>query len=152
VEDYFVECFIPEEKRYLIHNNLTTGTFVEVPGKASLTRGGLVKSILEVEDIRPVKVGSLTWNRLSGHDRLFHFKHPLEVLARHDGGGWVFEAPEIGIKAYAERRSDAIEAFQDDFAFCYDQYAMSPDDELTDGAKELKVKFLALVEKVGGPE
>lgn len=152
VEDYFISCFIPEEKRHLIHNNLTTGTFVEVHGKALLTRGRLVKSISEVEDIRPVKVGSLKWNRLAGDDRVFLFKHPLEVLARHDGSGWVFEAPEIDVKAFADRRADAIEAFQDDFAFCYDQYAMASDDDLTPGAQALKGRFIALVERVGGPE
>jgi len=145
-------CELLSEIAEQVEGNLTTGTVVEVTGKAVLGKKGKVLRILEANHLRPLGQEPLHWTRITHEDRAFELTKPLTVTVHWDGEGWIFEAEEIGIVGFGRQRREASLAFGHDFAACWDNIALIPDEGLTEDAIEMKGILKALVKSCGVDE
>jgi len=63
-------------------------------------------------------------------------------------GGWVFQLDEPELIGFGHKRSEAELAFRQTFVACWDNIAQEDDENLTQGAINMKRKFLALAKEV----
>lgn len=145
-------CELLPEAVALVEGNLTTGTVVEVTGKALLTKRSKVRRIIEASLVRQLGQEPVHWTRITHEDREFELHLPLVIKVQWDGEGWVFESQELGIVGFGQLRREAIFAFGQDFASCWDNIALAGDDDLTEDALELKKALLVLVKSAGASE
>jgi hypothetical protein len=142
-------CELLPEVADQVDGNLTTGTVVEVTGKAMLTKRGKIRRIIEASHLRQLGQEPLHWTRITHEDRAFELNVPLIVKVQWDGEGWVFEAEEVGVVGFGRLRREAALAFGHDFAACWDNIALAPDAELSKDALDLKSTLNALVKSCG---
>lgn len=85
---------------------------------------------------------------LMGEGRFYRFREPIEVRESETGGVWVHRCELLGIHAFGATRDESWEAFIDFFEADWDLVAQGKDSKLTEGAQELKQKYLGIVESV----
>ncbi len=78
-------------------------------------------------------------------NRVFHLRKPFKLHFQFDDGLCVCGFEPLGILAHGETVQEAFDAFQAEFAACWDGIAQRDDRHLTDDAQSLKKQFLKLV-------
>lgn len=147
VENRQVPCYYTPEYEDLVRQ-LVPGSLVEVEGIATIGDEDRVARIEEILEARAVDIAPIHWSRLSYQNRRFMLKQSLHVDVQFRDGVWVHECEPLGILAYGQTRTESVEAFRQDFAACYDVIALEADENLTDDARELKVRINDMVQKV----
>jgi hypothetical protein len=143
-------CELLPETIPQVEGSLTTGTVVEVTGKALLTKRSKVRRLIEATHVRQLGQEPVHWTRITHEDREFELHLPLDITVQWDGMGWVFEAEALGIIGFGQLRREAMVAFGQDFAACWDNIALAEDSDLTQDALEMKKALRALVKSAGG--
>jgi len=152
VGEHSLVCELLPEVAAQVDGDLTTGTVVEVTGKALLSKRGKIRKILEADHLRQLGQEPIHWTLVRHEDREFKLNEPLTIMVKWDGEGWVYEAEGIGIVGFGHVRREAAVAFGQDFAACWDNYALAADEALTQDAIDLKVALIALVKSCGVEE
>lgn len=152
VGEHSLVCELLPEVTAQVDGDLTTGTLVEVTGKALLSKRGKIRKILEASHLRQLGQEPIHWTLVTHENREFKLNEPLTITVKWDGEGWVFEAEEIGIVGFGRLRREASLAFSQDFAACWDNFALATDEDLTEDAVELKAALTALVKSCGVEE
>jgi hypothetical protein len=80
----------------------------------------------------------------------FILNHPIELTLGQTDGGWLCEdaSAKLPIYAFGETDLRAVYSFFEDFCVLWEEIAESPDDSLTDNAKNTKHYLLSLVRAV----
>lgn len=151
VGETHLTCELLPETVPQVDGSLTTGTVVEVTGKALLTKRSKVRRLIEATHVRQLGQEPVHWTRITHEDREFELHLPLDITVQWDGIGWVFEAESLGITGFGQLRREAMVAFGQDFAACWDNIALAKDGELTQDALEMKKALRALVKTPGVP-
>ena len=151
VKGHHLLCDLSEATKAQICD-YSPGVMVEVTGKALLTKKGKVRRILEAQHLRALGMEPLPWTRVTYGERDFHLRQPLMVKVHFDEEGWTYKSEDLGIFGYGRTRKDAAASFQEDFAACWDNIALAPDEALSGEALELKRKMLAAVKSCGSAE
>ena len=150
-ETHLITCELLPETVPQVDGSLTTGTVVEVTGKALLTKRSKVRRLIEGTYVRQLGQEPVHWTRITHEDREFELHLPLDITVQWDGMGWVFEAEALGIIGFGQLRREAMVAFSQDFPACWDNIALAEDGELTQDALEMKKALRALVKTPGVP-
>ena len=98
-----------------------------------------------------VFVGSskeLSWTELAYENRRFVFNKKLVVRVTREEGGWVFRLDEPELTGFGHKRSEADMAFRQTFVACWDNIAQEDDENLTQGAINMKRTLLALAKEI----
>jgi hypothetical protein len=86
---------------------------------------------------------------LAHQNRTFMFNRALVVRVTQEDGVWAFESDNPELTGFGHTRDEAEASFCFGFAFNWDQIAREDDENLMQGAIELKRTLLALVESWG---
>ncbi|MDI9431107.1 MAG: hypothetical protein QM570_05245 [Planctomycetota bacterium] len=120
------------------------------------SRTSLASSFEEIEGLcsdRPIAAGLVWLSTIHCSGRQFPLNKPIPVREAFAGGVWTYRFDPIDILAYGATREDAIEAFCEEFACCWDHIACEKDDNLTADALGLKHTMLNLTKgETGSPE
>src|SRR5713101_5745057 len=87
----------------------------------------------------PVELGTI-----KHRNRVFSLAQPIRVNVELDKDLWVLECRPLRILAYGESRERALASFCEDFADLYDHIGGMADENLTDDARELKMRMIGL--------
>jgi hypothetical protein len=92
----------------------------------------------------------LTWNELNYGGRTFLFNRDLRIRVTEKDGGWYFEADSPELVGFGDTRSDAEQAFRQDFAACWDYLAREreKDENMDLRTKKLKRALLELAKEM----
>jgi len=88
-------------------------------------------------------------DRVSWRDRELKLTYPISCAVSLQDHLVVVEYGPLGIRAYAPTRDEALRDFAEEFVYLWDEFASTPDEELTRGALELKTCLTALVTQAG---
>ena len=92
------------------------------------------------------KISSFSFNNTS-----FILKKPATCSLKYQNSLWMYECPRYGLHTFSENKQDALQQFNEEFAFLYDGLMHELNDNLTQDAIELRdfLKFDVLkVEKI----
>jgi hypothetical protein len=92
-------------------------------------------------------VEALRWTGLTFGDREFVFRRELTVSVTGSEDGWLFESDNPEITGFALERQEALLAFGQDLAACWDHIACETDGHLTQDAIEFKHALRDLVKE-----
>ena len=84
--------------------------------------------------------------------RMFRLHAPIKIKTSKVGKMYYHEYAPLGIMAYGPTENQSLNAFADFFGVDYEMYAEEKDSKLTPAAKELKRKYLRLVESIDTPD
>jgi len=87
----------------------------------------------------------LVMTELTYEGRTFEFNRPLRVRVLEKDGGWTFECDDPELIGFGHTRAEAEETFCLGFTVQWDDLVCSKDGRLTEDAKEIASKLLALV-------
>jgi hypothetical protein len=147
---YFLTCELtPDVVARQVLGNLAAGTLVEVTGKAALTKNNRARKITEASSLRQLEQEPMRWTRLVYENREFVFHDELIIDVTGNEHGWVFKSKDLGLMGFATERQEALLAFRQDFAACWDNIAKADDRELTKDAIALKRSLKAFVKECG---
>jgi hypothetical protein len=82
---------------------------------------------------------------LTHQNRTFMFNRAMVVRVTLEDGVWAFESDDPELTGFGYTRDEAEASFCFSFAFNWDQIAREDDENLMQGAIELKQTLLALV-------
>ena len=80
--------------------------------------------------------------------RFFRLSKPIRVIERRRNGVWTCDCRRLQIHAYGQTLQEAWRAFIEIFECDWDSVALEKDSKLTMGARQLKQKYLEVVEAV----
>jgi hypothetical protein len=95
---------------------------------------------IEAPELRPYRASELSWG-----GRRIRLRHEIACGVSQEDGLYVIEYEPLAIRAYAQSREDAIRDFNEEFIVLWDQYANTPDQQLTADAVSLKRRLGELV-------
>jgi len=93
--------------------------------------------------------GPMRWTRLVYENREFVFHDELVIDVTGSEQGWVFESKGLGLIGFATEQQEALQAFRQDFAACWDNIALADDSELAKDAIAFKRSLKAFVKECG---
>ncbi|MCX5645909.1 MAG: hypothetical protein NTZ17_14710 [Phycisphaerae bacterium] len=99
---------------------------------------------------RPLATGLICVSVLECSGRRFRLTKPICIQESYEQGIWSRRFDLLGILAYGQSKEEAMEAFCEEFACCWEQIACEQDDNLTVDAQDLKRRLRDLVK--GGAE
>jgi hypothetical protein len=108
-------------------------------------------SDVAVETWSPASViGSkeLSFTELAYENRKFVFNKTMVVRVTREDGGWVFQLDEPELIGFGHKQSEAESAFRQTFVACWDNIAQEDDENLTQGAINMKRTLLALAKEL----
>jgi hypothetical protein len=73
-------------------------------------------------------------------------KSPIQVEGELSSEGWIFYYKPLDILVNAPTLDECIDDFQEEFFVLYEAYAEERDENLTEGARQLKRKLLEMIE------
>ena len=132
-----IECDYVKEMRDEI-TQLVAGSTVEIRGRAAYDPTGKVTKIDDLQEIRMIRIEPLRLTRIEWKNRVYRFRTPVDFSVEYDDGLWVYENEQLGVRAYAERRQDAIRELHENFDYVWREIAMEDDNNLDGMAIELK--------------
>ena len=77
-------------------------------------------------------------------------RHPVRIGVSFEDGAWVYEFAPLRLRAFAPSHGEALAAFREDFAACWDSLAQESNDLLTEDAIAVKRTMLDLARAAGG--
>ncbi len=80
--------------------------------------------------------------------RFFRLGKPIRVIERRHNGVWTCDCRRLQIHAYGQTLAEARRAFIEIFGCDWDSVAVEKDSKLTEGARQLKQKYIDVVETV----
>ena len=83
--------------------------------------------------LKPFNTSSFSFNNTS-----FILKKPATCSLKHQNGLWMYECPRYGLHAFSDNKLEALQQFNEEFAFLYNGLIHEPDDNLTQDAIELR--------------
>lgn len=81
---------------------------------------------------------SFNTSSFSFNNTSFILKKSATCSLKHQNGLWMYECPRYGLHAFSENKPEALQQFNEEFAFLYDGLINEPDDNLTQDAIELR--------------
>jgi hypothetical protein len=126
---------------------VSVGTTEDVPPQAEVRRL-LSSRPLRWPDSRVVYSNSYRPSLIKWGNRTFELKRPLSCRMEYSEGMWVIECADIAARAYDRTREAAINAFAEEFAMLWDDYAQANDDQLAADALTIKHQLIEIVCKV----
>lgn len=116
--------------------------FVEVRGLADLSPSGETIGIKNVSSI--IEASETNLDRIEWQDQEHTLVKPVKIDIEVDLKEelWTIENEELEIMVVGRDFEDAMNAFQETFAFLVDEYVLAPDESLTLDAQELKQKIM----------
>lgn len=81
-------------------------------------------------------------------NRIFHLRHPIACVIEREDDLFVTSDDLFNIITYGTTREEAIQNFSSEFSLLWDYIANDVDSNLTDDAKILKQKLLAIIKEV----
>lgn len=106
-----------------------------------------IAEIKDVVDFSPVDETPLVVSEISLPEGDVPLCAPIEVRPTFSDNLFTFEYEPLGIAAYAADRSTAVQAFQDELTWLWQEYAQAPDGALAADALAVKRRLRDLVER-----
>jgi hypothetical protein len=94
---------------------------------------------------KPLAGGPICVSALACSNWQFTLAKPICILETYERGTWTRRYDPLGILAYGRSREEAIAAFCEEFACCWEEIALEEDANLTSDAQELKGKLRSTV-------
>ena len=113
----------------------------------------LNSSLRKIIDAQYVRLGECAsesffrfeFDRIISGNRELQLAEPITATIVSRGDICVMENKELGIISMSTDSDKCLEDFKDEVFFIWSEYGKAEDDKLTDGAKELKRRFLRYV-------
>lgn len=137
-----LDCFYDEELEDFVINNLRG--LIQVTGQVQLDENGEPSKIVHVSEIQELDLSPLQLVRVSTQKVTLQAIKPIEVVPTFENQEVIIEIEKFGIIAAGATREEAVEAFQDDLAWLWLEYACAPDDQLSEDARSLKKELKEL--------
>jgi len=103
------------------------------------------QDIKELCSDKPLAGGSVYVSALACSHWQFTLTEPIRIQETYERGTWMRRYDHLGILAYGRSREEAIAAFCEEFACCWEEIAREEDANLTSDAQELKGKLRSIV-------
>lgn len=140
-----VKCYYDESLREQVAS-LCAGSIVEVVGLAGASSGGRLKQIDYVKTVDPVSMEPVRISRFDHAGRSYQLRDAAAFNVEFAEGVWAYSNDALGIRAFADRREDALRELHEAFDFAYRDIALADDDGLIGKAIDMKREFQRLVE------
>lgn len=139
-----VDCFYDDTLREQVAN-LCAGSIVEVIGVASLDVEGRVKQIDTVTSVEAVSMEPIHMTVFEHAGQRYRLREALPVSVEFTDGVWAYSNDALGIRAFAERREEALRELHEAFDFAYRDIGLAKEEELIGKAIDMRREFLRLV-------
>jgi len=100
-------------------------------------------------DENDIDLSPIEFDYIDYEDKRLRFKKRLVLTPNLDESGqlYVVNLPEFDLETFAYTRQEIIDGIKSDIRFLWDGYAKATDEELTEGALELKQRLLSNIEE-----
>jgi hypothetical protein len=140
-----VDCFYGESMRDQI-SNLCAGGMVEVIGTVTLDVEGRIKQLDKVTGVEPVSMEPVRISRFTHAGQSYRLREAVPFNVEFVDGVWEYSNDLLGVRGYAERRSDALHELHKAFDFAYQDIGQADEDSLIGPAVGMKREFQRLIE------
>ena len=97
---------------------------------------------------QPLADRQLSWSELVYGDRKFVFNKELVIRVTQEEGAWVFKSEQPKLVGFDLELDGAELAFRQTFVACWDNIAQEDDENLTQGAIQMKQTLLAFAKEL----
>ena len=138
-----LECLYEEAVEDLLYEKRRD--FIQVTGRVLLDDRGEFKQIIDVTDIRDLDISLLvvTWVRNTACSLKATKPMTLEVELDDTKQLLIVVHQDLGIDVFAPTREALLAELHDQIAMLWIEYALAPDDELDEPARQMKQSLLA---------
>lgn len=125
---------------------------IQVTGTVVLDDAGEPRKIIDVEEIQELDMSPFYLSRVDYPTRTLEFKdvRVFEPELTEDQQLLLLSTAELGIDVYAATRDDLYTALLEEIDLLWRNYALAPDDDLSDAAVRLKQNLLATITEIPG--
>jgi len=148
VTETLIECFYDDEIEADIWESRRD--YVQVTGRVTRTPEGHVSTVTDVTSIERVDTSPFQIAEIESDELRLRLTPPLEVVAELDEETrqvFLFSDDSLNLHVAAASRAGLYEEVVADLLFSYREYALTPDEELSPAAAELKQRLLQRLKK-----
>lgn len=114
-------------------------SIVTISGEMKIDDIGNIKSILDIDEINPLK--AIFLERILTDEGELKLKMALEIEISFEENKWMMEHPLLGIVAFGEKYDEVLSEFQEDFYTLYEHYHLKPPKKVTGNAIKIQKFF-----------
>lgn len=138
-----IKCEFRSSVRQIAKRNI--GNIVKIRGRPITRKKGGHKIFEKVNYISPIK--EWDFNKIAQGEYIFEFREPITAKVNFIDEMVVLENDNFNILIIADHWEEALEQFEESFVFLWEKIALESDENLTEGAINLKNILNDLVER-----